>query len=263
MPRSARRTWGSRLASGPDGENHRLAALGPAFTGPIARAVIFRTCQARAGQPHRDGLAPLAPTDLVAFTNGEHGGSQGLGLNSAAAAKAPPSSQNGRPDYQGMAPGEGRLHPCVIAWVHEYDRSISDVYLHFSSPRRSNPIMMSESLRGFMRSLSIAVSLLPMALATSVFAQTITEAQMRASNLARMQAEMINGGGGKYSPEDCMHQGGGANCLQSNTPQGFRIRFLGGPAGWAARREPASIETVVFVSPDGNLSKVEYNGPVR
>jgi hypothetical protein len=60
-----------------------------------------------------------------------------------------------------------------------------------------------------------------------------------------------------------MHQGGGGSCLESNTPQGFRFRFLGGATGWAARREPATIETIVFVSPDGKLSKVEYNGPVR
>ena len=87
--------------------------------------------------------------------------------------------------------------------------------------------------------------------------------QMRAANLARMQAEVINGGVKKYSTANCMHQSGGGSCLESNTPQGFRFRFLGGATGWAARREPATIETIVFVSPDGKLSKVEYNGPVR
>jgi hypothetical protein len=86
---------------------------------------------------------------------------------------------------------------------------------------------------------------------------------MRAANLARMQAEMINGGVSKYSPANCMHQGGGGSCLESNTSQGYRFRFLGGAVGWAARNESATIETVVFVSPDGKLSKVEYNGPVR
>jgi hypothetical protein len=155
------------------------------------------------------------------------------------------------------------LHACVASGVHEHDGSIFDVYLHASSPARGQPVMINELLRGLMRSVLVAVSFFSVALASSVFAQTITEAQMRASNLARMQAEMINGGGGNYSPEDCMHQGGGANCLQSNTAQGFRFRFLGGAAGWAARREPATIETVVFVSPDGRLSRVEYNGPVR
>ena len=52
-------------------------------------------------------------------------------------------------------------------------------------------------------------------------------------------------------------------CMIANTADGFRFRFLGGGAGWAARREPATIETVILVSPDGKLTKVEYNGPVR
>lgn len=117
--------------------------------------------------------------------------------------------------------------------------------------------------RDFMRSALVAASTLCLILASSVSAQTISEAQMRAANLARMQAEVINGGGSMYSPANCMHQGGGSSCLESTTSLGFRFRFLGGPAGWAARREPATIETVVFVSPDGKLSKVEYNGPVR
>lgn len=115
----------------------------------------------------------------------------------------------------------------------------------------------------FMRPVLIAASSLWLILASSVSAQTITESQMRAAKLARMQAEVINGGGSKYSPANCMHQGGGGNCLESNTSLGFRFRFLGGPAGWAARREPATIETVVLVSPDGKISRVEYNGPVR
>jgi len=108
-------------------------------------------------------------------------------------------------------------------------------------------------------------------------AQTISEEQMRAANVARMQAELINGGLGKYSTADCMHQGGGGTgmdsvigsgignrlCLVSSSPQGYRFRFLGGAPGWAARQERATIETVVLVSPDGKKLQVEYNGPVR
>ena len=108
-------------------------------------------------------------------------------------------------------------------------------------------------------------------------AQTISEEQMRAANVARMQAELINGGLGKYSTADCMHQGGGGDgmdsgmgsgmgnrlCLVSSSPQGYRFRFLGGAPGWAARQERATIETVVLVSPDGKNLQVEYNGPVR
>jgi hypothetical protein len=115
----------------------------------------------------------------------------------------------------------------------------------------------------FMRSFLITASSTWLILASSVSAQTISESQMRAANLARMQAELINGGLNQYSPANCMHQGGGGSCLVSDTPQGYRFRFLGGSPGWAARREPASIETVVLVSPDGKASKVEYNGPIR
>lgn len=114
-----------------------------------------------------------------------------------------------------------------------------------------------------MRSILMTASSLWLVFASSAFAQTITEAQLRASNLARMQAEVINGGLSKYTPANCMHQGGGGSCLESNTAQGFRFRFLGGAPGWAARREPATIETVILVSPDGRMLKVEYNGPVQ
>ena len=64
-----------------------------------------------------------------------------------------------------------------------------------------------------------------------------------------MQAELINGGS--------------ETCMISNTADGFHFRFLGGGAGWAARRAPSTIETVILVSPDGKLSKAEYNGLVR
>jgi hypothetical protein len=100
-------------------------------------------------------------------------------------------------------------------------------------------------------------------LASPVSAQSVSEAQMRAANLARMQAELLNGGLSKYSPANCMHRGGGGSCLVSDTAQGYRFRFLGGPPGWDARQQPATLETVVLVSPDGRSSVVEYNGPVR
>jgi len=127
----------------------------------------------------------------------------------------------------------------------------------------TNRTRVEELQRDFMRSVLFTAPSLCLVLASSVSAQTISEAQMRAANQARMQAEVINGGGSQYSPANCMHQGGGGSCLESNTSLGFRFRFLGGLAGWAARREPATIETVVLVSPDGDLVKVEYNGPVR
>ena len=123
--------------------------------------------------------------------------------------------------------------------------------------------------------VSLGVSAAAVVFATASMAQTMGEQQMRAANLARMQAELINGGLGQYSPADCMHQGGGGGgsgggsgignclCLVSSSPQGYRFRFLGGIPGWAARQESATIETVILVSPDGKNLQVEYNGPVR
>ena len=121
--------------------------------------------------------------------------------------------------------------------------------------------------------VSLSVSAAAVVFATASMAQTISEQQIRAANLARMQAELINGGLGQYSPADCMHQGGGGSgggsgignclCLVSSSPQGYRFRFLGGIPGWAARQERATIETVILVSPDGKNLQVEYNGPVR
>lgn len=108
-----------------------------------------------------------------------------------------------------------------------------------------------------------AIASLLIALALPVSAQSVSEAQMRAANLARMQAELINGGLGKYSPAKCMHEGGGGSCMVSETPQGFRFRFLGGSPGWDVKDQPATLETVVIVSPDGKSSTVEYNGPIR
>ena len=121
--------------------------------------------------------------------------------------------------------------------------------------------------------VSLSVSAAAVVFANASMAQTMGEQQMRAANLARMQAELINGGLGQYSPADCMHQGGGGSgggsgignclCLVSSSPQGYRFRFLGGIPGWAARQERATIETVILVSPDGKNLQVEYNGPVR
>jgi hypothetical protein len=126
-------------------------------------------------------------------------------------------------------------------------------------------LVSTKSMAFLARSLTslLSISAMTLAVAGSAIGQTINESQMRAANLARMQAELINGGLGQYSPADCMHQGGGGSCLESSTSAGYRFRFLGGAAGWSARQEKATIETIVFVSPDGRVSKVEYNGPVR
>ena len=114
-----------------------------------------------------------------------------------------------------------------------------------------------------MRPQISTMATLLIALALPVSAQSISEAQMRAANLARMQAELINGGLGKYSPAKCMHEGGGGSCMVSETPGGFRFRFQGGSPGWEVKQQPATLETVVLVSADGKSSTIEYNGPVR
>jgi hypothetical protein len=119
--------------------------------------------------------------------------------------------------------------------------------------------------RNLVRSFLITTSSILMMFITPIAAsaQTISQSQMRAANLARMQAETINGGSSQYSPANCMHQGGGDACMISSNGDGFRFRILGGATGWAARRDPATIETVIFVSTDGKTSRVEYNGPIR
>lgn len=105
--------------------------------------------------------------------------------------------------------------------------------------------------------------LLGMAVCPSALAQTISESQMRAANLARMQAELINGGVGKYSAANCMHKGGGGNCLVSKSSAGFVFRFLGGTPGWTNKKQAPTIESEVFVSENGKTIRMEYNGAVR
>ena len=52
--------------------------------------------------------------------------------------------------------------------------------------------------------------------------------QIRAANLARMEAERINGGLSNYFPANCMHQKGGGSCMVNAGPNGFLFDFLGG-----------------------------------
>lgn len=129
--------------------------------------------------------------------------------------------------------------------------------------RRSSKVILLASRNHRMRPLALTLSSLCLVLSTAAIAQSISEAQMRAANMARMQAEVLNGGLRLYSPADCMYQGGGGNCMISNTVEGFRFRFLGGVPGWASKRQPATLETEILVSPDAKVSTVEYNGPVR
>ena len=88
--------------------------------------------------------------------------------------------------------------------------------------------------------------------------------QIRAANLARMEAERINGGLSQYFTANCMHQKGGGSCMVNAGPNGFLFNFLGGPPGWEVNKQAATKETRILISPDGtSLVNVEYNGAPR
>jgi hypothetical protein len=88
--------------------------------------------------------------------------------------------------------------------------------------------------------------------------------QIRAANLARMEAERINGGLSKYFTANCMHQKGGGSCMVNAGPNGYLFNFLGGAPGWEVNKQAATKETRILISPDGiRVMKVEYNGAPR
>jgi len=88
--------------------------------------------------------------------------------------------------------------------------------------------------------------------------------QIRAANLARMEAERINGGLSNYFPANCMHQKGGGSCMVNAGPNGFLFDFLGGAPGWEVNKQAATKETRILISPDGSsVVNVEYNGAPR
>jgi hypothetical protein len=86
----------------------------------------------------------------------------------------------------------------------------------------------------------------------------------RAANLARMRAEVINGGLGVYRPALCMYERSGGNCLVRADAEGFLFRFYGGVPGWAQLGLPPTVETEILVAPDGrSVLSVVYNGAPR
>jgi hypothetical protein len=88
--------------------------------------------------------------------------------------------------------------------------------------------------------------------------------QIRAANLARMEAERINGGLSKYFTANCMHQKGGGSCMVNAGPNGYLFDFLGGAPGWEVNKKAATKETRILISPDGTkVINVEYNGAPR
>lgn len=86
----------------------------------------------------------------------------------------------------------------------------------------------------------------------------------RATNLARMKAEKLNGGLGVYRPAACMYDRSAGTCLIEANDQGILFRFEGGPPGWQHLQLPPTVETELRVSPDGrSILAVIHNGPIR
>ncbi|CAK29326.1 Uncharacterized conserved secreted protein [Synechococcus sp. RCC307] len=106
----------------------------------------------------------------------------------------------------------------------------------------------------------ITAGLLLVATAGSALAQ-VPPSQVRAANLARMEAERINGGLSKYFTANCMHRSGGGNCLVNESADGYLFNFLGGAPGWEVNQQPATVQTKILIGPEGNqVKKVIYNG---
>lgn len=93
---------------------------------------------------------------------------------------------------------------------------------------------------------------------------SIPFSRLRATNIARMRAETINGGLSEYRSASCMFEQGGGICLLLANEQGYFYRFLGGPPGWQQTGKEPTVETEIHVSPDGRqVLQIIYNGPVR
>jgi hypothetical protein len=88
--------------------------------------------------------------------------------------------------------------------------------------------------------------------------------QVRAANLARMQAERINGGLSRYFTANCMHQKGGGPCMVKSDSNGYLFDFLGGPPGWEVNGQRATLQTRILINPAGTqVVRVDYNGSPR
>ena len=110
----------------------------------------------------------------------------------------------------------------------------------------------------------VAVAALGGGLAVLPVSAELSLDQIRAANLARMEAERINGGLSKYFTANCMHQKGGGSCMVNAGPNGYLFNFLGGAPGWEVNKQAATKETRILISPDGTrVVKVDYNGAPR
>ena len=106
----------------------------------------------------------------------------------------------------------------------------------------------------------LTAGLLLAATASSALAQ-VPASQVRAANLARMEAERLNGGLSNYFTASCMHRSGGGDCLVEDNANGYLFNFLGGAPGWEAKQKPATVQTKILIGPEGNrVKQVIYNG---
>ena len=86
----------------------------------------------------------------------------------------------------------------------------------------------------------------------------------RAFNFARMRAEALNGGIGKYQAQSCMYSHDSSKLCLIDESNGFTYRFFGGAPGWEVLKQPPSVETVIRIDTDGEIqSELIYNGSPR
>ena len=86
----------------------------------------------------------------------------------------------------------------------------------------------------------------------------------RAFNFARMRAETLNGGIGKYQAQSCMYSHDSSKLCLIDESNGYTYRFFGGAPGWEVLKQPPSKETVIRIFIDGKIqSEVIYNGSPR
>ncbi|MEB3258042.1 MAG: hypothetical protein VKN83_06980 [Cyanobacteriota bacterium] len=112
--------------------------------------------------------------------------------------------------------------------------------------------------------LPVSALSLSFLLAAQVQAQGDPNSPQRAANLARMKAEILNGGLGVYRAAPCMHDQGGGECLVGRSGEGFTFRFFGGKPGWQQEGLAPTVETEILVAPNGrSIERVIYNGPPR
>ena len=86
----------------------------------------------------------------------------------------------------------------------------------------------------------------------------------RAFNFARMRAEALNGGIGKYQAQSCMYSHDSSKLCLIDESNGFTYRFFGGSPGWEVLKQPPSVETIMRVFTDGEIqAEVIFNGSPR